>query len=56
MKKPAFLVSMLALAATILPPVLFLAGQLEAAPMKGVMLASALIWFVAWPVANREES
>ena len=35
-------------------PVLYLAGSLADAPMKGLMLTGALLWFVAWPLANRE--
>lgn len=54
MKTPALLASLAALALTIVPPVLRLAGSMEEGPMKAAMVAGALLWFLAWPLANRE--
>jgi len=42
-------ISALALLGTIGPPVLFLAGNLELAAMKGWMAVATLAWFVATP-------
>lgn len=42
-------VSALALLATIAPPVLFLAGGLELATMKGWMALGAVAWFLSTP-------
>lgn len=54
MKFPALIASVVALALTIVPPVLFLVGSLEETPMKAIMVAGTLLWFLAWPLANRE--
>jgi hypothetical protein len=50
MKRAAQLVSVVALAGTILPPVLFFYGQMALAPMKEWMLVAAIAWFVATPL------
>jgi hypothetical protein len=50
MKRAAQLVSLAALAGTILPPVLFFAGRMELDPMKTWMLVSAAAWFAATPL------
>jgi hypothetical protein len=50
MRRAAQLVSIVALAGTIMPPVLFFYGQLTLEPMKGWMLASAIAWFAATPL------
>ena len=50
MKRIAQLISCLALAATLLPAVLFFAGMLELPAAKLWMLVAALIWFVATPL------
>jgi hypothetical protein len=45
----ARLISLLALAGTIVPPLFLLAGRMDAASMKWWMLVSAVAWFVATP-------
>lgn len=50
MKSIAITVSMLALIATILPPLLFLVGQLGHEPMKSIMLVACLLWFASAPI------
>lgn len=39
-----------ALAATILPPLLFLANRLDLGQTKWLMLAATAVWFVATPL------
>jgi hypothetical protein len=41
---------LLALAATILPPVLFMMKILPLESMKGIMLAATVVWFVTAPL------
>lgn len=48
MKIPAAL-SLLALALTLIPAVLFAAGWLGDAPMKLALLLGTILWFVAAP-------
>lgn len=50
MKRAAQLVSIVALAGTILPPVLFFYGHLALEPMKGWMLLATIAWFIATPL------
>ena len=50
MKRIAQIISYLALAATLLPAVLFFADQIELPLVKVWMLAAALAWFVATPL------
>ena len=50
MKRIAQIISYLALAATLLPAVLFFADQIELPLVKVWMLAAALVWFVATPL------
>ena len=50
MKRIAQLISCLALAATLLPAVLFFADKLELPAAKLWMLAAAVVWFVATPL------
>jgi hypothetical protein len=50
MKRTAQLVSLVALAGTILPPVLFFYGQMGLEPMKGWMLLATIAWFAATPI------
>jgi len=50
MRRAAQLVSIAALAGTILPPVLFFTGQMGLDPMKGWMLLATVAWFVATPL------
>jgi hypothetical protein len=44
------MVSLAALAGTILPPVLFFGGQLSIDAMKLWMLVATIAWFAATPV------
>jgi hypothetical protein len=50
MKRVAQLVSLAALAGTLLPPVLFFAGRMDLDPMKWWMLLAAIAWFAATPL------
>ena len=50
MKRVAQIISYLALAATLLPALLFFADKLELPLAKLWMLAAALVWFVATPL------
>ena len=50
MKHAARLVSLVALAGTILPPVLFFMGQMDLDAMKRWMLVATVAWFTATPV------
>jgi hypothetical protein len=49
MKKLARFLSAWAVAATILPPVLFYADMLELEQVKSWMLAAAVVWFISAP-------
>jgi hypothetical protein len=53
MKRAAQLVSLVALAATILPPVLFFGGHMGIDAMKTWMLAATVAWFAATPLWMR---
>jgi hypothetical protein len=46
----AILVSLLALAGTMLPSILFFNGAMDLDRMKLWMLASTTVWFIATPV------
>ena len=50
MKTAARLVSLAALAGTIVPPVLFFTGHMDLDAMKLWMLVATVAWFVATPV------
>ena len=50
MKRVAQIISYLALAATLLPALLFFADKLDLPTAKLWMLAAALVWFVATPL------
>jgi len=50
MKRAAQLLSLAALAGTIVPPVLFFYGVMALEPMKGWMLLATVAWFVATPL------
>jgi hypothetical protein len=50
MKATARIVSMLSLAATILPPVMFFAGGMDLDAVKLWMLGGTVAWFAATPV------
>ncbi len=54
MKRAAQLVSLAALAGTILPPVLFFAGRIGIEPMKLAMLVATVAWFAATPLWMRK--
>ena len=47
---PAKVVGLAALAGTILPPVAFLFGAMPLDTVKGIMLVSTIVWFVAAPL------
>jgi hypothetical protein len=49
MKSLAKPLALLALAGTLLPPVLYALKVLGDGPMKAVMLAAAVVWFAAAP-------
>jgi hypothetical protein len=46
---PAKVVGLAALAGTILPPVAFLFRAMPLETVKGIMLVSTILWFVAAP-------
>ena len=50
MKNAARAISLVALVATILPPLLFFAGRMDIDTMKSWMLAATVAWFAATPV------
>ena len=50
MKTAARLVSLAALAGTIVPPVLFFTGHMDLDAMKLWMLVATVAWFVATPL------
>ncbi len=50
MKTAARLVSLVSLVGTILPPVLFFAGQMTLDATKLWMLVATVAWFVATPI------
>lgn len=45
--------SALALALVVVPPALNMSGSLETDAMKAIMLAGTVLWFIAWPLADR---
>jgi hypothetical protein len=49
-KNAARLVSLVALAGTILPPVLYFTGHMELDSVKWWMLMATIAWFAATPV------
>jgi hypothetical protein len=49
-RQAAYVVSMVALAATVAPPLLLLAGRLSLDGVKLAMNVAALAWFVATPL------
>jgi hypothetical protein len=49
-KPVARLASLVALVATILPPVLFFVGRIGLDATKAWMLAATVVWFVATPI------
>ena len=49
MKLIAQVVSWLALAATLVPSVLYLSGNVDLSQVKNWMLAATVVWFVAVP-------
>lgn len=55
MKTVALPLGLLALAGTIVPPVLFLLQKLEVDPMKNIMLVSCLVWFITAPMWMKSE-
>lgn len=55
MKSIALPIGILALAGTIVPPVLVLTGQMAPDPMKTTLLVSCIVWFVTAPMWMRSE-
>jgi hypothetical protein len=57
MRSMTMILGQLGLALTLVPPVLFMAGLMADGVMKGLMLAGALVWFVAAPsfMGGKEE-
>lgn len=53
MKKTLYLISLLGLLLTLLPPGFFALGWLGESAMKNLMLAGVLLWFSSWPLALR---
>ena len=49
MRRILQLASSLALAGIVVPPILYFAGRLAHEPLKTVMLAATVLWFVATP-------
>ncbi len=49
MSQLAKILSLLALAGTIVPPALFMFKAIDASPMKLIMLAATVLWFAASP-------
>ena len=56
MQKIAKPVALLALVATILPPVLFVANALSEGPMRIAMLIGAVLWFAFAPFWLKSDS
>ncbi len=50
MRRSLQIISWLALAGTILPSCIFLAGRMELDTVKTLMLAATIAWFVATPL------
>jgi hypothetical protein len=50
MKRAAQVVSLAALAGTILPPVLYFAGRMDLETMKWAMLVATVAWVAATPL------
>jgi hypothetical protein len=50
MKRIAQAISYLALAATLLPPLLFFADRITLPGTKTCMLVAAVVWFIATPL------
>jgi hypothetical protein len=55
MKTIALPLGLLALLGTIVPPILFMLHVIGPEPMKNVMLASCLVWFVTAPMWMKSE-
>lgn len=55
MKIVALPIGLLALAGTIVPPLLVLGGHMAPDPMKLTMLVSCVVWFVTAPLWMRTE-
>ena len=50
MQTPAKLVSLVALAATIVPSLLYVAGMIGHEPVKWLALLGTIVWFIATPM------
>lgn len=49
MKTVAMPVGLICLLGTIVPPILFMTGQMAEDPMKTTMLVSCIVWFITAP-------
>lgn len=49
MRIPAMIVSLIMLVVLIVPPIMFLAGAMELATVKTVMLVATILWFLVSP-------
>lgn len=50
MNSLAKLISLIALAVTVLPSVLYFMGNVDAEPMKWIALVGTIAWFIATPM------
>ncbi len=48
-------IGLVALAGTIVPPLLFMFHKLDLAPMQNIMLVSCILWFVTAPMWMKAE-
>lgn len=55
MKSIALPIGLLALAGTIVPPLLVLTGHMAPDPMKATMLVSCIAWFITAPMWMKSE-
>jgi hypothetical protein len=55
MKSIAFPIGLLALAGSIVPPVLFALHMMAESPMKMIMLISTFAWFITAPMWMKTE-
>lgn len=55
MKTIAMPVGLLALAGTIVPPILFMLNKMPEGIMQGTMLGACLVWFITAPMWIKSE-
>lgn len=54
MKLAARIAGVVALAATVVPSCVYLAGGMDLETVKTVMLVGTVLWFIAAPIADRQ--